>query len=214
MSLFENQTALESLIDTGSDSQTNLFDVTFIPSVYNTTSILTSLVSGGLSLLSDLTGAGGDVSRTLFSVRCQNVDIPQQNVSKVDLPYQSTTVPKIVPGTSYDRTLRLRFRLDSNYFLYTLLRNSMSTDSKGMYTFNKNNKWSLLVTSLKDTDKLIDNKGLLNFDFLRPSYLWLFKECYLTDVTQLSFSYDSSTNLTCTATFIFERYIDIADVIK
>lgn len=171
-------TLLNTLIGTGADSSLNLFIVTFTP--INT------------------------LSKASISYRITGVpSIAKRSINTVSIPYQNVSLKKIAPSSSIDRQGSFSVRVDSSYKVLETLKSFLCVDSDGNFIKDTQKQFKLKVEALKPT---------VSVDSSSPSYStvyeWEFYDCYITDISQLSYDYNSTSTGSVTVSFIWSRYTE------
>ena len=202
--LLLNQT-LANLIDSGADAQANLFEVTIL---------------GGKDDIEFSNKEAQEIQKNL-TFRINNFNAPAKQLQTQDLPYQTASLKKVVPGSSLTRQLDFNIRLDYNYQIYWYLHRLFAGDSFGNFDLNLLNKNSqdyvctIQVKALSPKQIKLGNiptaaeeeayrtayiTSPAQFDV---SYSWTFFDCYLIQIPQVAFGYEQTGSLTPTFSFIF-----------
>lgn len=202
--LLLNQT-LANLIDSGADAQANLFEVTIL---------------GGKDATEFSNKEAQEIQKNL-TFRINNFNAPAKQLQIQDLPYQTASLKKVVPGSSLTRQLDFNIRLDYNYQIYWYLHRLFAGDSFGNFDLNLLNKNSqdyvctIQVKALSPKQVKLGNiptateeeayrtayiTSPAQFDV---SYSWTFFDCYLIQIPQVAFGYEQTGSLTPTFSFIF-----------
>ena len=121
---------------------------------------------------------------------------PATTVSTTDVPYINTNIKVVTPGVSIDREVRLQIRADSNYDILSFLRGHFGVDEDG--NVDRSITQSCDITVIGYTYRGQE-------PLLYQAYAWEFKECYLTTLTPLTFTYDGGQGI-YQATFIYKSY--------
>lgn len=171
-------TLLDTLIGTGADASLNLFLATFTPI--------------------------NALSKASISYRITGVpSITKRSISTVSVPYQNTSLKILAPSSTIDRQSSFSVRIDSAYKVLETLKSFLCIDSNGNFVKDTQKQFKLKVEALKPT---------VSIDSSSPSYSsvyeWNFYDCYITDISQLSYDYNSSSTGIVTVSFIWSRYTE------
>lgn len=171
-------TLLDTLIGTGADASLNLFLATFTPI--------------------------NALSKASISYRITGVpSIAKRSISTVSVPYQNTSLKILAPSSTIDRQSSFSVRIDSAYKVLETLKSFLCIDSNGNFVKDTQKQFKLKVEALKPT---------VSVDSSSPSYSsvyeWNFYDCYITDISQLSYDYNSSSTGIVTVSFIWSRYTE------
>ena len=163
-------------------------------------------------LLSDLIRLGPDAYSNLFKItmtgtlqseslniitgRTTTFNGPQRDSVSKEIPYQNVNIQIPSPGTQLPRNSELTMRIDSGYKSYELLRSLQLINHNGFYEKDPNKK----ITKMHVVSYQMEPQGLV------PVYEWNFYNLYLITVSKLTYTYDSSSNLTTNISFIWEKY--------
>lgn len=178
MAIVETKHFLKSLIQTGADASLNLFEVSFLPATSR------------------------DITESKISVRTTNfTGVATRDSNTVSLPYQNIDILKISSGTTISKTQTFSVRVDDDYTILNLLRSFQCIDSSGKYIEDPAKKFTnITVTALKP---MVNSYYKDNFCTV---YKWVFKNCYITNIVPLEFSYSNANQGSLNITFIWGDY--------
>ena len=189
-----------------------------------------SIGSNSSQYISALIEAGSDVMKNLYyldfsgkyidtysqnlRVRVSNFTPPVPTQGKQTFNYITTSVDMPTPSFTMDKTLKFTFRLDENYALYKVLLKQQST------TMNAGTGWATnqvpsesnggITVKAYIFDRSLGNDPD-NEEYYRPMYIYRY--CYITDITGLSYSYDGATPMTVSVTMKFLDFEDATDTL-
>ena len=189
-----------------------------------------SIGSNSSQYISALIEAGSDVMKNLYyldfsgkyiddysqnlKVRVSNITPPVPTQGKQTFNYISTSVDMPTPSFTMDKTLKFTFRLDENYALYKALLKQQST------TMNAGTGWATnQVPSESDggitVKAYIFDRSLGNDpdddENYRPMYIYRY--CYITDITGLTYSYEGPNPMTVSTNMKFLDFEDATDTL-
>ena len=189
-----------------------------------------SIGSNSSQYISALIEAGSDVMKNLYyldfsgkyiddysqnlKVRVSNFTPPVPTQGKQTFNYISTSVDMPTPSFTMDKTLKFTFRLDENYALYKALLKQQST------TMNAGTGWATnQVPSESDggitVKAYIFDRSLGNDpdddENYRPMYIYRY--CYITDITGLTYSYEGPNPMTVSTNMKFIDFEDATDTL-
>jgi hypothetical protein len=189
---------VSTLITSGFDAFANLYDIVITwPTKLDSTSLSAMTVP-------------------LTSVRALDFTPPELSVSRYPVPYKGAEITRLGSKIEGDRTFSLTFRIDSNYYLYTLLRSwkhAWSDPSNdGEITFGS---YSAAATS--DYDGTIVVRGYTSSSTLSSiadpttssslGAVWTFNQVLCTKTGTPGYVRSGGSEaLTVTADFIFGTY--------
>ena len=189
-----------------------------------------SIGSNSSQYISALIEAGSDVMKNLYyldfsgkyiddysqnlKVRVSNFTPPVPTQGKQTFNYISTSVDMPTPSFTMDKILKFTFRLDENYALYKALLKQQST------TMNAGTGWATnQVPSESDggitVKAYIFDRSLGNDpdddENYRPMYIYRY--CYITDITGLTYSYEGPNPMTVSTNMKFLDFEDATDTL-
>ena len=189
-----------------------------------------SIGSNSSQYISALIEAGSDVMKNLYyldfsgkyiddysqnlKVRVSNFTPPVPIQGKQTFNYISTSVDMPTPSFTMDKTLKFTFRLDENYALYKALLKQQST------TMNAGTGWATnQVPSESDggitVKAYIFDRSLGNDPDDEENYrpMYIYRYCYITDITGLTYSYEGPNPMTVSTTMKFLDFEDATDTL-
>ena len=154
-----------------------------------------------------------DYSQNL-KVRVSNFTPPVPTQGKQTFNYITTSVDMPTPSFTMDKTLKFTFRLDENYALYKALLKQQST------TMNAGTGWATnQVPSESDggitVKAYIFDRSLGNDPDDEENYrpMYIYRYCYITDITGLTYSYEGANPMTVSTTMKFLDFDDATDTL-
>lgn len=174
---------LQSLINAGPDAQKNLYIVDIKP------------VDNGQAPRDEKFFEG-------LSVRLQDFTIPAMALKTVNLAYQDITVPKVVSGETFKKTLSLHFRSDVHYQVYHYLRDNLrvaSTESASSKSFSGSADLDAAPVYYNISIYLFNDNGRID------NPLYTFKYCEATSLGSLGYSYTSPGPHTVDVNWIYQE---------
>lgn len=165
---FEN--SLSELISEGNDAFSNIYDVEFSFNIPVDVSVYKGI-----------------------KYRIDAFNPPERVSETEDIPFQGTTVKKIVPGSSTQKESTFSIRLDRGMKYYELIHSLIPMNSKG---FNDN----FNDTTFTLTVRAYESEGGT------PIYAWVFYNCKFTKTEAITLSYSNSDKLTVPVNFIYEYH--------
>ena len=154
-----------------------------------------------------------DYSQNL-KVRVSNFTPPVPTQGKQTFNYISTSVDMPTPSFTMDKTLKFTFRLDENYALYKALLKQQST------TMNAGTGWATnQVPSESDggitVKAYIFDRSLGNDPDDEENYrpMYIYRYCYITDITGLTYSYEGPNPMTVSTNMKFLDFEDATDTL-
>lgn len=189
-----------------------------------------SIGSNSSQYISALIEAGSDVMKNLYyldfsgkyidtysqnlRVRVSNFTPPVPTQGKQTFNYITTSVDMPTPSFTMDKTLKFNFRLDENYALYKVLLKQQST------TMNAGTGWATnQVPSESDggitVTAYIFDRSLGNDPDDEENYrpMYIYRYCYITDITGLTYSYEGPNPMTVSTTMKFLDFEDATDTL-
>ena len=189
-----------------------------------------SIGSNSSQYISPLIEAGSDVMKNLYyldfsgkyiddysqnlKVRVSNFTPPVPTQGKQTFNYISTSVDMPTPSFTMDKTLKFTFRLDENYALYKALLKQQST------TMNAGTGWATnQVPSESDggitVKAYIFDRSLGNDPDDEENYrpMYIYRYCYITDITGLTYSYEGPNPMTVSTNMKFLDFEDATDTL-
>ena len=189
-----------------------------------------SIGSNSSQYISALIEAGSDVMKNLYyldfsgkyinaysqnlKVRVSNFTPPVPTQGKQTFNYISTSVDMPTPSFTMDKTLKFTFRLDENYALYKALLKQQST------TMNAGTGWATnQVPSESDggitVKAYIFDRSLGNDPDDEENYrpMYIYRYCYITDITGLTYSYEGPNPMTVSTNMKFLDFEDATDTL-
>lgn len=189
-----------------------------------------SIGSNSSQYISALIEAGSDVMKNLYyldfsgkylndfsqnlKVRVSNFTPPIPTQGKQSFNYITTSVDMPTPSFTMDKTLKFTFRLDENYELYRILLKQQST------TMNAGTGWATnQIPSESDggitVKAYIFDRSLGNDPDDEENYrpMYIYKYCYITDITGLTYSYEGANPMTISVTIKFLDFEDATDTL-
>lgn len=176
MSILRSKDFLSSLIKTGSDASLNLFVVSFRP--YRS-----------------------DLYSSLLSLRTTEAPtIVTRNNTTTTIPFQNVDISLLSAGSSITKTQTFGIRIDSKYKVLDTLRLYQCIDSNGNFLKNENKSLEITVDALSPVNRMY------SYSEYETVYRWVFNDCYITELSPLSFNYESPTFASVNATFVWGTY--------
>lgn len=176
---------LEALVAASADAQSNLYEISF-------------------------TGLGGLANAdSLLKVRCDDFTPPEVSQEKYDVKYVTATIPRPRAAVNVTRNFTLNFRVDANYEAYKALCEQFNVTFKPTKSFATND-----IFQLKEDNKLFNVKidvvkeGLLS-ETPETMTLFLFKDCWITNITPISFKTGTSDPITVAVSISFIHMQDL-----
>ena len=189
-----------------------------------------SIGSNSSQYISALIEAGSDVMKNLYyldfsgkyiddysqnlKVRVSNFTPPVPTQGKQTFNYISTSVDMPTPAVTMDKTLKFTFRLDENYALYKALLKQQST------TMNAGTGWATnQVPSESDggitVKAYVFDRSLGNDPDDEENYrpMYIYRYCYITDITGLTYSYEGPNPMTVSTNMKFLDFEDATDTL-
>lgn len=180
---------IKTIIDSGADASMNLFTITFRP----------------LGLKEKNT----EVENT-FSCRITNIaNLLQRNNTSVDIPYQNVTIPKLSSGSDLPKKLSFTIRLDDTYYILDTLRQLQSIDNFGNIVEDESKKLKIIISAYKPATsggKYSSVNSAIIIENFYSQYTWTFNECYITNISPLTYGYENASVGTMTVGFIWKSY--------
>ena len=185
----------------------------------NSSQYISALIEAGSDMMKnlyylDFSGKHIDEYSQSLKVRVSNFTPPVPTQGKQTFNYISTSVDMPTPSFTMDKTLKFTFRLDENYQLYKYLLYQQST------TMNAGTGWATnQIPSESDGgmtikayvfDRSLGNDPD-NEEYYRPMYIYRY--CYITDITGLSYSYEGANPMTVSVTIKFLDFEDATDTL-
>lgn len=173
---------LQTLINSGPDAQSNLYEVVFTSS--------------------DSTSSDDIQSR--LRCRVSNFSIPSIEENTTSIPYQNTNVEIITNGLSLTKKITLNIRLDSNYEIYNYLLDKLCVNTYGDFELDPSKSMTIDVfpfTYGTSADPTPD--GMYNVPELGSPHMWSFYDCYITSVGTISYTYLNSGIISIPISFIY-----------
>lgn len=180
MSLETNK-FLHDLISLGTDAGLNLFKIEM------------SGLSDSVADDSDLKG---------ITLRSKTFVAPKRDVTTTEIPWQNTNISIPVPQADISKVLSLDVRIDSGYKTYETLRKLQLIDDNGRYYRDPKKKIASMTVTAYDSSATSES--------LDPVYEWVFKEVYITSISQITYSYESATQLSCQVGILWGTYSERA----
>ena len=169
------------------------------------------------SFISTLINTGADASLNLFTANIYMLNTglnnsnlsfritsfpqtPQRDVPTQELSFLGTSINIPVYGSTLKRSSSFVVRIDEDYQIYDLLRDLQCVNDNGVFKEQQSKRFNLKIEAYRPTRSL----GTV-YDYI-SIYSWDFKDCYITTVSPLAYSYDSSNNATATVGFIYKTF--------
>ena len=191
MAFTDTKTFLSDLINQGSDALSNLYYLEFV---------CPSIITGNTPSL--LKVRAGDFKPPAFN---QTTDKKNYMTVSVDLPK---------PEIQGDKKFSITFRVDENWDIYKKLIELKQRTSKpnvGFINPNVNdyaNDLTIKVFAYDSSVPSTNSSTGIYHDYNKFKELWVFKYCWITALTGLDFTYDSSNALKVTAEISFQDFED------
>lgn len=187
---------ISTLIGTGPDASSNLFEVQFT--------------------FKKINDSGSDIASLVY--RTTSFQSPQKVNTTVNVEYLNMSFPILSSGVDINRTLNLNVRLDANYDLVKFLNSRLCIDENGNFTKDDTKACTIVVNALKMPDnnytwvrQNVTVNGWETANISRTSganmpieHTWKFANCYLVECPSLSYDYNSSNPLTQQIKFIYD----------
>ena len=185
----------------------------------NSSQYISALIEAGSDMMKnlyylDFSGKHIDEYSQSLKVRVSNFTPPVPTQGKQTFNYISTSVDMPTPSFTMDKTLKFTFRLDENYQLYKYLLYQQST------TMNAGTGWATnQIPSESDGGMTIKayvfDRSLGNDpdddENYRPMYIYRY--CYITDITGLTYSYEGPNPMTVSTNMKFLDFEDATDTL-
>lgn len=185
----------------------------------NSSQYISALIQAGSDVMEnlyylDFSGRLLDEYSQNLKVRVSQFTPPVPTQDKNDFTYLTTSVAMPKPSFSMDKTLKFTFRVDENYDLYKYLLKQQST------TMNAGTGWATnqvpsesnggITVKAYIFDRSLGNDPD-NEEYYRPIYIYRY--CYITDITGLNYSYENSNPMTLSVTMKFLDFDDATDTL-
>ena len=183
---------VSTLISSGLDAFTNLYDIEISLPTLLTAALPTSIRN---TLPTDVPA--------LLKLRVQDFQGPQPKLAQYQTDYQTIQITRPAPMMEFDRRFDLNFRLDTNYVIYHVLK-----------------QWSFLYhDALNGGINLphgkVDNGSLLGSmrvsaytpNTMETALLWGYDGMFCNKVTDPPFTRAGTEPITITASFMFFEYL-------
>ena len=185
----------------------------------NSSQYISALIQAGSDAMEnlyylDISGRLLDEYSQNFKVRVSQFTPPVPTQDKNSFSYLTTSVNMPKPSFTMDKTLKFTFRVDENYDLYKHLLKQQST------TMNAGTGWATnqvpsesnggITVKAYIFDRSLGNDPD-NEDYYRPIYIYRY--CYITDISGLSYSYENSNPMTLSVTMKFLDFDDATDTL-
>ena len=190
-------TYIESLIEAGSDAQTNLFYI---------------------EISSNLTDSD-ELLKTGLKVRNRDFNFPGFTQGSYTVNYMTTSVNFPSAQITGTKELTFNIRIDANYEVYSFLLQQQARTSVGNLAFATNNVPEVLEGGMEITVYALD-KALTDAEYLDPSdtsgftLMYKFKYCWIKNIQPLSFNYDGSSPLVAQVTVGFFDLEDAQNLLE
>lgn len=188
---------LSKLINSGPDAQSNLFLITFFTGTGTSSlsQVRNTLQNNTFEENVALLKANSDrISlANALQIRAEKVSIPSIGTTTKKIPYQNVEIEKRLPSSSLERKIDFDFRLDANYTAYTELQKLLQIETSGYYNASKNGFSKIKIEALTAEDSSYATQAI-----------WIFKNCYLTNLGSFDYNYQSANTITLRASFIYE----------
>ena len=180
---------VSTLINSGLDAFTNLYDISFtLPQS------LTARLSGKVDI-------GESQIVDLLKIRVGDFNPPQPKIAQYTTDYKTVQIIRLAPMLEFDRKFDLVFRVDSNYYAYHVLK-----------------AWSLLYHDMLQgginlpagTEK--DLLGKIVVDAYAPNTgvvvaKWVYDNVVCNKTTEPSYARAGTEAVVTTASFMFFDYL-------
>lgn len=171
-------TFLSELIDAGTDAFLNLYKVTFNKETGEADERLSSL-----------------------TVRTSSINFPKIKNTTTTVTYLNQEFQVVTPGFNIDRSITFRLRLDNNYNIIDLLKDYLCVVDSGSNVGNFVKETNKQLIIKLEAESSMDITGALN-----PGYTWTFYNCYITDISSITYDYSSGNTASINVTFIYSYY--------
>lgn len=178
---------ISTLINTGPDALSNLYEVTFI---YNDNEV---------SENGTMTDSHSISSTQKMSYRTVQFQPPQRSINTTSVPYLNINIDLPTPSLNLNKQVTFGIRVDENYEMVSFLREASIQDSTGNFSYDGKDPskvFTIIVDLLKP-----DSKGNLI-----AVYRYRYIGCILLNISSPSYNYQGSSNLTLNTTFLFKDY--------
>lgn len=176
MSVLNSNNLLSTLIKTGPDASLNLYIVNFRP-------------------------IKSDLYNSLLSLRTTSApSLVTRDVVTTTISYNNIDVEIPAAGAQIEKKQTFTLRVDGKYKVLSTLRAYQCIDNHG--DFNKDDDRRIEIT----VDALAPSREMFSDSEFKSVYRWTFYDCYVTNVTPLSYNYESATPATVNVTFIWKTY--------
>lgn len=138
-----------------------------------------------------------------FSVRAETFNIPEVEISTVDLPFQNSSYSLAVPGFTTTKIAQFNFRVDKNFEQYTQLIDQIAININGdvTKTFTRQSNDRVLIPEIK-VAALTPSESENTLQYKEPKK-WVFKNCELISVGSFTFRYSDASALTVNVKFTY-----------
>lgn len=191
---------ITSLIQSGADSFTNLWDVVMtFPTTPKT----------------GVTGQATSATLSSYSIRCSGFTAPVGKIATYEKNYKGFSITAPGSDIQLDRQFDLTFRVDANYQLYADLLNWRSAvfdpNGDGQISFGGALSNSTPATVKSGTIKVRgfnSDSGILLSDIADPTYSsfgqqWTFNQCTCISVRAPKYTRENGRAVEVTAKFLF-----------
>lgn len=173
---------ISTLMNTGADAYSNLFRATL---TFGETALIR---------LSEMTTPE-------MSFRIVNFpQTPSRDIVTQDIPYMGTSVSIPVFGSTIKRSSSFVIRVDEDYLVYDKLRKLQCVNDDGVSQKLDVNKFNLKIEAFRPSQ---DTSSIYDYSCV---FEWNFYDCYITTVSPIAYSYDSSNAISATVGFIYKNF--------
>lgn len=176
---------LQSLVEAGADSQSNLYVVNF---------------NGGT-----LT----DYDQNLM-VRCEGFTPPNITQDSYSVSFITAKIDRPSTKVNVTRNFQLTFRIDANYNAFKALLNQQKITSNLAKSFVATD-----IQTLSKANKLFNvsistvSQGVVDPEIINQMTIYSFKDCWVTNITPTSYTTGDATAATCTVNISFLTMEDL-----
>ena len=147
--------------------------------------------------------------KVFLPVRLTKYNSPARSIQTASLPYQNISIQIPVSSTSLENKLSLTFRMDDNYLLYELLKNSLplnsswesDTNEASISDLYKKRTWEIEVNAYSGSTEF--GKTMYKEDMEMGSINWVYYGCKLLNIPSLGYGYNSTGSMEVSCDFLY-----------
>jgi len=179
----------------------------------NTNNFITTLISTGndaLSHLYEVVFEGGYLTQytTDLSVRCDGFTPPEINQETYTVKYITAYIDRPKTKINVDRFFNLKFRVDSNWLLYKALLNQQKLTMNPSQSFVNSDINELIESGLLFNVHVNKIKKLNETEEQQVDRLFNFTHCWIESITPSDFSNENSDVMTVDCKINFMKMED------